>query len=347
MTNRRLRQRVSPSGPFRLDSFLREWLPGQIGETTNSKIRRLIVAGAVSVNGRQERRPAAALRAGAVVEAAIDGERFGRDKEVDDAPCEVSDADVLYEDNLLIAVNKAALVPTEATIVGSRDHLHAAVIRYLAARRVRDGLPPGNPPYVGLHHRLDRETSGVILFTKDRKANPAVHEAFESRLAHKTYVALAALPPAAGLPERRSPGARLLAGERVLVENRMDRISPKSARSKWGAVREGGLPASTYFSLIERFPGAVFLRCEPETGRTHQIRVHLAGIGFPILGDVLYGGPVESPVTRDPVPRVMLHALTLTIPRPGGEGELTIEAPLPEDFSALLAKLRESAQGDR
>lgn len=350
MSARRLSIRVPRAGPFRLDELLRERLPDLAGTAilTNSKIRRLIIAGAVNLDGKRERRPAAPLRAGTLVTVEFDPELFAREKQPDDVPCEISEADVLFEDEALIAVNKPSGIPTEATIVGSRDHLHAAVSRFLAKRRERMGTPGGNAPYVGLHHRLDRETSGVILFTKNRQVNAAVHAMFESHTARKTYLALAALPPGK-LPDSMLSGASraavadLLSGKTIIVENELGRISPKSARGKWGPVSEGGAPAKTAFSLEERFPNAALIRCEPETGRTHQIRVHLSGLGIPILGDELYGGPTTAKTwrgQRSDFPRVMLHAAQISFPHPEDGREVLVNAPVPADFSQMLAALR-------
>ena len=165
----------STSEKIRLDEFLRRELPLKLNEpqnSSNSKIRRLIVAGAVFVNSRQVRRPAFELRGHSNVSVDFDEEKFLYEKQPDDIKFELTEKDVLYEDEYLICVNKPSLFPTEETIVGGkkRDNLHDAVVRYLWAKN------PSlrNPPYVGIMHRLDRETSGVILFTKQRIVNKQV-----------------------------------------------------------------------------------------------------------------------------------------------------------------------------
>ena len=166
---------------IRLDEFLRQELPARIGEEiSNSKIRRLIVAGAVSVNGRQTARPSFELRGKSEITVELDREKLFYEKQPDDIAFEVTPADILYEDDNLIFINKPAFFPVEQTITQNRDNLHDAVVRYLWSKN------PAlrNPPYVGIMHRLDRETSGVILFTKTRTVNKQISDIFQS---HTVY----------------------------------------------------------------------------------------------------------------------------------------------------------------
>jgi 23S rRNA pseudouridine1911/1915/1917 synthase len=300
----------------RLDIFLRTAVPGKLQQdnfVSNSKIRRLIIAGKVCVGGKQIRIPAYDLHNGDTVTVAIDTEKFFSEKQVDDIKFEVTDEAVLYEDDVIIIVNKPAFFPTEETIVGSRDNLHAAVVRYL--HRNKPDLR--NPPYAGIMHRLDRETSGVILFTKQRSVNAAVHDMFENHTARKIYRAVTVCPS-------------MLPLCRFSADTFTGRVSVKSAAAKWGVVPEaaGGVPAHTDFVLLEQgiLDGRKILRLEayPLTGRTHQIRVHLAGMGMPILGDVLYGAPGYR--------RIMLHACELSFPHPVTGELMTVKAPLPEGF---------------
>jgi len=318
----------------RLDIFLRLTLADAMSasckkpsiiELSNSKIRRMIIAGAVSVDGLHIRRPAYELAGGQTVCVEFDTEKFFFEKQADDIAFEMTAADVLYEDDDLIAVNKPAFFPTEETIVGGekRDCLHAAVVRYLWTQEAR----LRNPPYVGIMHRLDRETSGVILFTKTRTVNAAVHEMFEKRSVQKIYRAVCAVSEKASHAQR----SRVLEEDSTFfVENHIGRISPKSARAKWGALNaaQGGLYARTDFTVLERtviggIP-AVKIEARPLTGRTHQIRVHLASIGLPILGDILYGAPEYK--------RTMLHAQRLTFQHPINGKTITVSAPLPDEF---------------
>lgn len=304
------------SSNVRLNEFLRKVIPETLGcEISNSKIRRLIISGCVSVDGRVVRIPAFDLRSGSKVSAFIDKEKLFFEKPADDIKFEVTPEAVLYEDDYLIFINKPCHFPTEKTVVDSRDNLHDAVVRYLWSKN------PGlrNPPYVGIMHRLDKETSGVILFTKKREINKAIFDMFDSakldfsgsateatRPVKKTYIA-----EVLDSPEIK---------ESFTVKNYLGRISSKSAQGKWGSVPEskGGVLAVTEFKIRQRRAGICILECHPVTGRTHQIRVHLAQSGFAIIGDSLYGGRANS--------RLMLHAESLELIHPVTGKKLCVKA---------------------
>ena len=299
----------------RLDELLRVRLPEIISkDISNSKIRRLIVAGAVSVNGRQVRVPGYDLCPGTKVSVSLDEDKLFYEKEPDDIAFEVTAESVLFEDDNIIVVNKPSFFPTEAGMVGSRDNLHAAVIRYL------HGKNPSlrNPPYVGIMHRLDRETSGVILFTKTRAVNAACHDMFEQHTAKKVYKALVC--------------TNRDVQKNFSVEMYMGRISPKSQAAKWGKLPEsrGGVYSYTDFTLLSKNEknGTALVECRLKTGRTHQIRVHLSSLGLPVLGDTLYGAK--------PYKRIMLHASSLTFPHPVTGEVMTVEALLPQLFGEIL-----------
>ena len=282
----------------RLDEFLRQKVPEHFkdqsveGDFSNSKIRRLIIAGAVRVNGRQITRPSFELKKSSQVSLLFEKEKFFYEKQPDDIGFEVTDSSVLYEDENLIFINKPAFFPVEQTITGNRANLHDAVVDYLWKRKPE----LRNPPYVGIMHRLDRTTSGVILFTKNRSVNKEISELFQSHDFIKKYYAVVE--------------AELVSASPFTVEMYMDRISPKSQTAKWGEVAQsrGGLYSKTEFRVlkeitIENRP-CLLLECTLFTGRTHQIRVHLASRGLPILGDTLYGG--------SPAKRIYLHSCELT-----------------------------------
>lgn len=284
----------------RIDDFLRRELPSRVGEEcSNSKIRRLIVAGAISVNGRTVTRPAFELRGQSLVKVQFDKEKFFYEKQPDDIKFEVTDESVLYEDDNLIFINKPAFFPVEQTITGNRDNLHDAVVRYLWARNP----DLRNPPYVGIMHRLDRETSGVILFTKNRSINKDVSELFQSHNFTKKYFAVV---------EKKYSNNRdsLIVDKKFTVEKFMGRISGKSQKGKWGNQPEskGGQYSKTEFTVLKECTvegkKCFLIECNLFTGRTHQIRVHLSEEGFPILGDELYGGNEAG--------RLYLHAYELS-----------------------------------
>ena len=302
----------------RLDALFREQLPLALAESktktthaknyvvSNAKIRRLIIAGMVAVNGSQCRIPSKIITSGCSVTAFIDEEKFFYEKQNDDIQFKMTEQIVLYEDDELIIVNKPANFPTEQTIKGNRANMHEKVIDWLQQK-----APHENPPYVGIMHRLDRTTSGILLFTKTRKVNKAMHALFENRTIEKTYRAIV-------VPSKKMPHT-------FSVENYIGKI----AKGKWGAVsKDSGRFAHTDFTILKEgeFLGkhALLIEAKPLTGRTHQIRVHLAIRGLPIFGDELYGGKQAD--------RLYLHALSLSFPHPVTNTLLKITAPLPEQF---------------
>ena len=325
---------------LRLDEFLRAELPDSIGSHTvsisNSKIRRLILAGAVQVNGRPVLRPAFELCGRSLVTVRFDAEKFFYEKQPEDVDFVMSDEALLFEDDNLIFVNKPADFPVEQTITGNRANLHDAVVDYLWKRN------PSlrNPPYVGIMHRLDRTTSGVIVFTKSRAVNKEMSEIFQSHNLTKQYLAVVEFPrdgdarhpyetSHAELRERRlkagkmlqwsilseSPSGCAAKGQASLLQTQftvemfMGRVTGKSQQGKWGQLAEsrGGQYSKTDFRVLKKLSveghSCLLIECSLHTGRTHQIRVHLASRGLPILGDELYGG--------HPAKRMYLHAAHL------------------------------------
>lgn len=285
---------------LRLDEFLRAELPDSIGSHTvsisNSKIRRLILAGAVQVNGRLVLRPAFELRGRSLVNVRFDAEKFFYEKQPEDVDFVMSDEALLFEDDNLIFVNKPADFPVEQTITGNRANLHDAVVDYLWKRN------PSlrNPPYVGIMHRLDRTTSGVIVFTKSRAVNKEMSEIFQSHNLTKEYLAVVEAPSGCAAKGQAS---------QFTVEMFMGRVTGKSQQGKWGQLAEshGGQYSKTDFRVLKKLSveghSCLLIECSLHTGRTHQIRVHLASRGLPILGDELYGG--------HPAKRMYLHAAHL------------------------------------
>jgi len=312
----------------RLDLFLGQALPKVLGrKVTQGQLQKLIEAGAVRINGRPERAISCLVPRGGRVEVFADVAKFGPVGMTQKAPVpakrlEWTAAQILFEDEWLIAVDKPVGLPTQPTLDASRPNVFGALQNFLQRR-------DGGTPYLGLHHRLDRDTSGVLLFTKDQKANAGVAALFASRSLQKTYQALSVV-------RGSSPNC-------WEVENHLGVVARAGKDSKFGEVRSGGDPAHTSFKVLERFPGALLLEAQPHTGRTHQIRVHLAGGGYPILGDAFYGGPVDlrpTPGMNLHIPRVMLHAASLVLLHPLTNAPLAIRSPWPEDFVACLKQLR-------
>jgi 23S rRNA pseudouridine1911/1915/1917 synthase len=269
----------------RLDEVLASWLPGAMGRPlSRSLVRRLVMAGAVRVDGRPSRRPAETLGAGTVLDVRVDVDRL--------PPPTPTAFRVVHRDASVVVVDKPSGLPTVPTADPSRPSLVALL---------RAELPPG--AHLGVHQRLDAETSGLVLFTVDPAADAAVAAQFERREVRKTYLALVPAGPA------------------------------REAWTASGPLGGDGPAAVTEFRVAERRADCLLVEARPRTGRKHQIRIHLAEAGLPILGDRRYGGDGR-------VARVMLHARRLELRHPATGSVLDVESPLPEDFSAVLRAAR-------
>jgi 23S rRNA pseudouridine1911/1915/1917 synthase len=333
VSRRSLRTDVPPNyAGARLDEALRAWLPEALGEAVSaSAVRRLIVAGAVELDGWKVTRPATVLAAGQRLRVAVDPERLAARRAKDAPVTALTRADVLFEDDDLLAVAKPPGLPMHPTADPARPDLVTLVQRWLAAHPA-EGAAVDDVPYVGVHHRLDHGTSGVVVFAKRRAANATLARQFEGREAKKVYLALA-VRPHGPLPPRWEERRALVATGRGTSE-RMTVVEEGSAR---------GEAAVTAFLVRERLPGVTLIEARPETGRKHQIRAHLAASGMPVLGDARYGGPEH--IRGLHVTRPMLHAWRLQITHPSTGASLRLECPPPDDFVALAEAL--AAPGGR
>jgi len=218
---------------------------------------------------------------------------------------------VLHEDDDVIVVDKPAGLLTVPTEARERDTLWSRVLQYLQLRR-------GGRPYAGIVHRLDKDTSGAVVFARNRRALHALQERFRRHDIDREYVALAS----GRLPDAGTFDA--------------DLVRTRDLRRSVARPGETGRPAVTRFQVVERLRGAALVSIRPETGRTHQIRVHFSAAGHPILGDRVYGARGGEP---DAVPRQMLHARRLGFVLPERE-RVAVEAPLPDDFRHELESRR-------
>lgn len=245
---------------------------------------------------------------------------------------------VLFEDDTLLAIDK----PSGLLVSPDRyDVMRPNIMRLLHTDIARGAkwVQERGLTYIANAHRLDYETSGILLLTKTKLALVAVANQFGSELAKKIYLTLVL-----GSPEQE-----------VFDDNA--KLGPHPVRV--GIIRvdeKGGKKSYTAFEVIERFKGYTYLRCKPRTGRTHQIRVHLQHRGLPILGDTLYGGPelllsklkkdyhLKRGKTENPlIKRVALHAHELRITHPVTNAEVVITSPLPHDMEVALKMLRRHA----
>jgi 23S rRNA pseudouridine1911/1915/1917 synthase len=302
-----LRVEASEDGR-RLDHVLAARLPDELGRPlSRSAVRRLIVAGAVTRNGRRGARPTASVQRGDRLEVEVDLARLGPPPTT---PV-LQPSDLLYVDRWLVIVDKPPGVPTHATVDRGRANLVAMTAELLGRSADPDARGAG-PEALGIHHRLDRDTSGPVLFTIDRSINAAMGRLFADRLVDKRYWALctSARPP----PESWE------------VRDHLGAVGTSGRRTRYGAVRAGGSPAHTGFRRLGRVDvGTWLVEARPRTGRTHQVRVHLAEGGRPIVGDDLYGGR--------PGPRMALHCRELAFPHPVTGEQVRVCSPPPSDLA--------------
>jgi 23S rRNA pseudouridine1911/1915/1917 synthase len=308
----------------RLDLYLFEWLPHAVGTNlTKAQVRTLIASGSVYVNRHRNKIASAPIFTGAMIEVYFDEEKLNKNQ-----PSRMGDGRfdanrIVFEDDYLIVVNKPSGLPTQPTIDPNRANLFDLLKRMIAHRdKVED-------PYVGLHHRLDKDTSGLVLFTKKEIANKGVADLFSEHRIQKTYQCVC----------WRSPQARVLeTNEEFRIENYLGKVSEGGGKARFGAVRSGGDLAITDFRAVEVFRDMYWLQARPKTGRTHQIRVHTSEAMMPILGDELYFP--EKIATFISAPRLMLHAAELQFIHPISQEQMSLGTPLPEEFVEVLGRLK-------
>lgn len=225
--------------------------------------------------------------------------------------------EILFEDAHLIVINKPAGMVVHPGVGTGEDTLVHALLAHCAGSL--SGV--GGVERPGIVHRLDKETTGVLVVAKTDAAHRALADQFATRALQKEYLALVN-----GGPKEQSGTINRAISRHPVHRHRM-------------TVGEGGRPSRTDWTVEERFGGkASLLRCRIHTGRTHQIRVHLKSIGHPILGDAIYGWKHAENSLKPP--RVMLHAEHLVFAHPTAARTMDIRAPLPEDFRTLMAELR-------
>lgn len=271
---------------------------------TRSRVQHLINEGLVSVSGTRAK-PALRLEPGQQVTVEVPPA-----SEPSAAPEEIP-LDILYEDGDILAVNK----PAGMTVHPAAGHPSATLVNAILAH-ARDLSGVGGVLRPGIVHRLDRDTSGVILVAKHDAAHNDLARQLKERTVEKTYLALVE-----GTPKPRHG----------IVDAPIARDSRNRQRM---AIVEGGREAVTEYRVIERFRGVSLVEAQPKTGRTHQIRIHLAAIGHPIVGDRVYGHPSEL------VGRQFLHAARIAFAHPRTGERVDLEAPLAADLHHTLEMLR-------
>ncbi|MDO8518866.1 MAG: RluA family pseudouridine synthase [Deltaproteobacteria bacterium] len=216
--------------------------------------------------------------------------------------------DVLYEDTDILAVNKHPFVDYDSYV--------AQINAYLKRTHGKNYYP-----YVGQVHRLDKETSGILLFTKKKSAN-VLADQFRNRKVRKVYLAIV---------------AGSLNRDHGIIRERLEKQHLKEGKKVRVAKAGEGKEAFTEYWTEERYPKATLLRIQIGTGRTHQIRVHMADLGYPILGDKLYG---EADMSGIPFKRQALHAHRIEFNHPITGKLMKLTAPIPKDLADLIDRLR-------
>jgi 23S rRNA pseudouridine1911/1915/1917 synthase len=282
------------SSGLRLDQYLAE-----ASELfSRSLAKRLIDVGGVHLAGRRIRRCSQTVSAGDRVEVFVD-------HQVDSMVLE--EEHILYRDQDLIVLNKPAGMATQPTPARYKGTLYAELQTLLSNDKRKDLRPS-----IGMVQRLDRDTSGVIVFSIHRRAHKKMTEAFRGRNIDKIYWALVA-----GSPQEE--------------EGKFcSRLAKRRSTNLMVSVAHGGKPAETHYRLLQTLSMASLVEVRLITGRSHQIRAHFSEAGLPLLGDVAYGGP--GSVNDLVVPRQMLHAKELSFRHPVSGKEMTFTAPTPDDF---------------
>lgn len=297
---------------MRLDRYVAAELP----ELSRTYLQSLIDNGMLLVDGRI-RRAAFKMTPGEVVSVALPAaQQF--DLEPQDIPL-----DVLYEDGDLLVINKPSGMVVHPAPGHPRDTLVNAVLYHAPTISIQGSTRPG------IVHRLDKDTSGVMVVAKSDRAQTSLVEQWLERSVVKHYTTLVA-----GDIEEEEGTIDVPVGR--------DQVN----RQRMGTSRTGR-EAITHFKVVEQFDDATLLDVRIETGRTHQIRVHLAFISHPVIGDAIYGNRVSARVTSEyGASRQFLHASSLTFMLPGTDEMRTFEAPLPNELQGILTRFREGRKVD-
>ncbi|NDJ52004.1 MAG: RluA family pseudouridine synthase [Chloroflexi bacterium] len=290
----------------RLDQFVAATLP----DLSRSKVQQMVKAGEILVNS-QPVKASYRLQTGDSVSIHL------TQPEIEEVAAEEIDLEVIYEDDDLVAINKpAGMVVHPAYGHRSGTVVNAALARWPQMAEV--GVTADQSDRAGVVHRLDKDTSGVLVLAKTIGALDALQAQFKARTVTKRYLALVD-----GIPESHTG----------VIDAPIGR-DPKQRKKM--AVTRDGRPARTRYKVVEEFHGHAFLEIEIETGRTHQIRVHLAWLGYPVVADRVYGRRKATIKMK----RLFLHAEQLHLDSPSRGERIEMFAPLPSNLDGILEKLR-------
>ena len=315
----RVSRRVFHVEPTHAGSRLDRELTLILGDLPRERYKELIQDGHVRINGEVAARPSVKVSGGQKIEVELIERDRTRPGCVDGV-----DYKVLHEEETFLVVYKPP-----GMIVHPSDTVRGGTLSERLAEKY-PGLPsPQGEDRPGIVHRLDSETSGVLVIARTEEAGVELKRQFADREVQKVYAAIVYGEPRFDSDWLEQPLGRGRQSERISVV----------------PVSEGGREAATFYRTMERYGRAAFVECEPKTGRTHQIRVHFEYMGHPVVGDRLYRGKrvLRLAGGKFKVERHMLHAFRLTFNHPVTGERVTFEAPLPSDMNQVLEILRREA----
>lgn len=299
-----------------LDGSRADAAAAELFKMSRSAAERLILAGAITLESGEALQKKRAMRAGEILVAAIP-EPEPSEAEPEDIPI-----DVVFEDKDIIVINK----PQGMVVHPAPGHPHGTLVSALLYHCDGELSGIGGVMRPGIVHRIDKDTSGLIAVAKNDAAHTGLAAQLEDHSMHREYRAIVI------------GGFREDSGtvDAPIARHPTD-------RKRMAVAKLGGRSAVTHFTVDERFSGFTSLRLRLETGRTHQIRVHMSHLGHPVLGDPAYGGDKTQFQRRHPAlfAGQLLHAERLTLVHPASGETMTFEAPLPQNFEDALRFLRE------
>jgi 23S rRNA pseudouridine1911/1915/1917 synthase len=306
----------------RLDKVLVQYLASETG-SSRSQIERWIEDGLVSVNGKVVRKPALKIERGDTIVVA----------RVEEKPTHISPVEmpleILFEDRHLLVVNKPAGLSMHPGAGNVSHTLANAIVHHVG----KSQLNVGSSDRPGIVHRLDKDTTGVVVIAKSTAVHSALSKQFAERSVGRSYFALVFSTPRANRPIQIHEEGEVIAP-----------IGRHPTNRQMMAVVEHGRPSTTRWRVVERFTYGTLLECNLKTGRTHQIRVHMNSIGCPVIGDRTYGDFSNLPRhLRDAAGefgRQALHAATLSFTHPITNERLSFTAMPPDDFESLVTVFR-------
>ncbi|MEW6444087.1 MAG: RluA family pseudouridine synthase [bacterium] len=304
------------AGPSLRDVRLSKAVASGVAGLSVRDAKRLIDFGRVFVEGRRTKTASLRLRGSEQIEVHLDRT---------EGPEVLGAGHIIWESRLLVAINKPA-----GLVVYGTHGVTGGTVAPLLERLLRASGRWAPEDRLILVHRLDRDTSGLLLLARTERAATALEGQFRRGRVEKRYLALV---------DGNPRNDRFVRASDIRAKKPLGHSAGGRADAEGGA---GGAArrAETEFLVLERFRRCALVQARPLTGRTHQIRIHLAEIGHPVLGDILYGKEDASYALLRDVPRQMLHAATVRFKDPETGEQRLLEAPLPPDMQEVLARLR-------